>query len=139
MPACPYAPHRLVVGEDLRCRHCGGDLRLYAGLRDLPAAFYNQARRAWDVAAFAEARGWLGAALALRPDLREAHWLLGAVEAALGCPKTARLHLARARELGAEIDPEALIAAARPPRRRRRQRPASRRKRSAGPSALEAP
>lgn len=124
MPACPYAPHRLALGDDFRCRHCGGDLRLYAALRDLPAAFYNQARKLWDRAAFEEARGWLAAALALRPDLREAHWLLGAAELTLGRPEPARHHLRRARELGAEIDPEALIAGARPqgPRRRRRRK-----------------
>jgi hypothetical protein len=123
MPACPYAPHRLALGEDLRCRHCGGDLRLYAALHGLPTAFYNQARKLWDQAAFEEARGWLAAALALRPDLREAHWLLGAVEATLGHVEPARHHLQRARELGAEIDPEMVIAAAKPrdPRRRKRR------------------
>jgi tetratricopeptide (TPR) repeat protein len=120
MPACPYAPHRLALGEDFHCRHCGGDLRLYAALRDLPAVCYNRARKLWDHSAFEEARGWLEAALALRPDLREAHWLLGAVELALGRPAPARDHLRRARELGAEIEPEALIASARHRRRRRR-------------------
>lgn len=124
MPSCPYAPHRLALGEDFHCRHCGGDLRLYAALRDLPAACYNRARKLWDRSAFGEARGWLETALALRPDLREAHWLLGAVELALGRPEPARGHLRRARELGAEIDPEALIASVRPrtPQRRRRRR-----------------
>jgi tetratricopeptide (TPR) repeat protein len=129
MPACPHAPHRLALGEDFHCRHCGGDLRLYAALRDLPAAYYNRARKLWDRSAFEEARGWLEASLALRPDLREAHWLLGAVELALGRSEPARLHLQRARELGAEIDPEALIAGARPrsPRRRRWRRAKRRR------------
>lgn len=123
MPACPYAPHRLALGDDLRCRHCGGDLRLYAALHGLPTAFYNQARTLWDRAAFEEARGWLTAALTLRPDLLEAHWLLGAAEATLGRAEPARHHLQRARELGAEIDPEAVIAAAKPhhPRRRKRR------------------
>jgi tetratricopeptide (TPR) repeat protein len=124
MPACPYAPHRLALGEDLHCRHCGGDLRLYAALQGLPIVFYNRARTLWDQASFEEARGWLAAALALRPDLREAHWLLGAVEATLGREEPALRHLRRARELGAEIDPEGLLVAAKPhgPRRRRRKR-----------------
>jgi tetratricopeptide (TPR) repeat protein len=122
MPACPYAPHRLVLGEDLVCRHCGGDLRLYAALRDLPVAFYNQARKLWDESGFEEARGWLEASLTLRPDLREAHWLLGVVEATLGSLDTARHHLGRARELGAEIAPEALIAGVKPRPWRRKAR-----------------
>lgn len=132
MPACPYAPHRLALGEDLHCRHCGGDLRLYAALQGLPTVFYNQARTLWHQAAFEEARGWLAAALALRPDLREAHWLLGAVEATLGRAEPAQRHLRRARELGAEIDPEALLAMVKPrgPRRRRRKKRSRHRARS---------
>lgn len=113
MPVCPYAPHRLALSDDLRCRHCGGDLRLYAALRDLPTILYNRARALWDDSAFEEAYGWLEAALILRPDLREAHWLLGVVETVLGRRVSARRHLDRARELGAEIDPEAVIAGAR--------------------------
>jgi hypothetical protein len=127
MPTCPYAPHRLVAGEDGLCRHCGGDLRLYAALRDLPAVFFNRARARWEDGGFVEARGWLQASLALRSDLKEAHWLLGAVEAALGRPGPARRHLGMARLLGAEIDAEEIIAAAmrrhhrRPPRASRQR------------------
>ncbi len=122
MPACPYAPHRLALDDDLRCRHCGRDLRLYAALRDLPAVLYNEGRRLWDRSRLSEARGWLAAALLLRPDLREAHWLLGAVEARLGDRAAACRHLQRARELGAAIDPETLAAAWSHGRRRRRGR-----------------
>ncbi len=105
MPVCPYGTHRLVLEGAGSCRHCGGDLRLYAALCDLPAALYNQARRLWDEGQPAAAAGWLQAALALRDDLAEAHWLLGAVEDRLGRPQSAHRHLARAQELGAPADP----------------------------------
>ncbi len=69
MPACPYGPHRMTLAADLSCRRCGGDLRLYAALRDLPVAFYNQARRLWDEDDLEAAAGWLHAALAAREEL----------------------------------------------------------------------
>lgn len=106
MPACPYGPHRLVLDERLRCRHCGEDLRLYAALRDLPVSLYNEARRLWETSELDAAAAWLHAALELREDFPEAHWLLAAVEARLGRPESARNRLARARELGAEVDPD---------------------------------
>jgi tetratricopeptide (TPR) repeat protein len=106
MPACPYGSHRLVLDEHLRCRHCGEDLRLYAALRDLPVTFYNEARRLWEASELWAAEAWLHAALELREDFAEAHWLLAAVEDGLGRPETARSRLARARDLGADVDPE---------------------------------
>jgi tetratricopeptide (TPR) repeat protein len=106
MPACPYGAHRLVLDEGLRCRHCGEDLRLFAALRDLPVTLYNEARRLWEMSELSEAAAWLHAALELREDFAEAHWLLAAVEARLGRPEPARSRLVRAHELGADVDPE---------------------------------
>ncbi len=106
MAACPYGPHRMNLANDLSCRRCGGDLRLYAALRDLPVAYYNEGRKAWDEDDLEAASGWLRAALIIRGELAEAHWLLGLIKARQNRPEQARRHLGRARELGARVDPE---------------------------------
>jgi tetratricopeptide (TPR) repeat protein len=105
MARCPYGPHRLILASDPTCKRCGGDLRLYVAVRDLPIFFYNQGRHRWDQAEFDQVERWLQPALALREDFPEAHWLLGLVEIELKRPERARFHLSRARELGAPADP----------------------------------
>jgi tetratricopeptide (TPR) repeat protein len=107
MAACPYGPHRLTLTPDLGCRRCGGDLRLYAALRDLPVLRYNRARRLWDEGELDAAASWLRAALELREELAEAHHLLAAVEIRRGRSDEAGKHLRRAHELGAEVELEA--------------------------------
>lgn len=129
MPACPYGPHRLALAAGARCRHCGGDLTLYAAVKELPALLYNQALERWRRSGAAAAAPPLHAALALRDELPQAHWLMAAVEAAQGRTQAARRHLARARELGAEVDLDWLPA---PESRRRRRRKAGRTKRRPG-------
>ncbi len=109
MPACPHGPHRMNLADDLSCRRCGGDLRLYATLRDLPVVYYNQGRKAWDEDDLEAAARWLHAALAIRGELAEAHWILGLIEARHNRPEEAWRRLDRARELGARVDPEEVL------------------------------
>lgn len=106
MARCPFGPHRLIIASDLTCKRCGEDLAAYAAARDLPIALYNAGRRMWEESKLEAAAGWLHAALELRPDFPEAHWLLGAVEASRGELEHARSHLSQARQLGADVDPE---------------------------------
>jgi hypothetical protein len=75
-------------------------------MRDLPVVFYNEARRLWDSADYDTAATWLQAALKLRADFAEAHWLLGVVEATQGRLKNAKYHLSYAQDLGADVDPD---------------------------------
>ena len=106
MDRCPYCRRRLALSDDHKCDACGEDLSLYAALRDLPVTFYNEARLLWDAAELDEAVMLLHAALSLQPDRAEAHWLLGAIKIRQGELARARYHLIRARELGAEVDPD---------------------------------
>ncbi len=106
MARCPFGSHRLVLADDFTCKRCGEDLRLYSAVSDLPLTCYNEARRLWDVEEWEEAVMWLHAALRLRADFAEAYWLLGVIEAKRGRPQSAGQYLARARELGAEADPD---------------------------------
>jgi hypothetical protein len=94
-----------VLTNELRCKHCGEDLRLYASSRDLPVALYNRARQLWDAGDLPGAAAWLEVALQLRTDLAEAHWLLGAIAARRGDLPEARSRLGLAVEFGAELDP----------------------------------
>ncbi|HWP43454.1 MAG TPA: hypothetical protein VNO14_09490 [Blastocatellia bacterium] len=103
MARCPLGPHKLSLGKGMECNRCGGDLRFYVAVRDLPLSYYNEARRLWDRSELEEAAAWLHAAIKLRPGLAEAHWLLGAIEAKRGRPETARRCLQKAQELGAKI------------------------------------
>lgn len=106
MARCPYGQHRILLSEGCTCKRCGGDLRLYAAARELPVAWYNEARRLWDSADWEEAGACLHAALKLRPDFLEALWLLGMVESRRGRAEQARDYLGRARDLGASVDPD---------------------------------
>lgn len=104
MARCPFGPHRLYLQPDHTCKRCGAELTLYAQLRELPIALYNAGRRLWDRGRLEEASGRLHAALALRPELAEAHWLLAAIAAARGTPQLAVGHLRQAQQLGAAVD-----------------------------------
>lgn len=84
---------------------------MHTAVRDLPVAFYNEARRLWgDDGEAHGADGWLRAALKLRPDFPEALWLLGMIEAGMGRTDRSIAHLMRARDLGADVNLD-LIAA----------------------------
>jgi tetratricopeptide (TPR) repeat protein len=104
MPRCIYGPHRLIVGSDGYCQRCGEDLRLYAALEQLPVTFYNRGRALWDQSEFAAARATLEAALTVREEFPEAHWLIGMVHAKLGNAEAAGKHLTNAFVQGAPLD-----------------------------------
>lgn len=109
MPRCPYAPHRLFSQGGV-CRRCGGDVRLYAGVRILPGALFNSARRLWGQGDPEAAAAVLVEALRLRPEFPEAHWLMAAIETVRGRLSEARASLAEAARLGAAVDPSWLDA-----------------------------
>jgi len=104
MPRCIYGPHRLLVGSDGYCQRCGEDLRLYGALEQLPVTFYNRGRALWDEENWSGALAWLEAALLMRNEFPEAHWLLGLVHAKLGSRESARTHLTAAFLQGAPLD-----------------------------------
>jgi hypothetical protein len=110
MARCPYGSHRLLIADELTCKRCGGDVRLHTAVRDLPVAFYNEARRLWDDGEIQGAEVWLQAALKLKPNSPETLWLLGMVEAGMGRTDRSIAHLMQARELGANVKLD-LIAA----------------------------
>jgi hypothetical protein len=105
MPVCPYENHRLRLGADGSCERCHGDVRLYAVLHQRSVALYNQARRQWTASRADEATSLASAALGLREQFAEAHWLLGVIALDRGAVDDARRRFDRARQLGARLDP----------------------------------
>jgi hypothetical protein len=103
MARCPYAPHRLVLGDRGSCGRCGGDVRLYAALRWLPELLFNDAHRLLEQGEAEAAAAVLQRVLGLRADFPEAHWLMAVVEHRRGRMEEARLSLERAHSLGAKV------------------------------------
>jgi hypothetical protein len=115
MPVCPYENHRLRLDERGHCERCGGDLRAYAALRPIAAALFNEARGCVDRSDLDAAVPLLNAAIRVHAPLAEAHWLLGLIERRRGADERASEHLARARSLGAPVDPGPAVDAGSPP------------------------
>jgi hypothetical protein len=105
MPVCPYENHRLRFGADGCCERCRGDVRLYAVLHQRSVALYNEARRQWTGTRAGEAATLALAALGLREQFAEAHWLLAIIALDRGEIDDARRRFDRARQLGARLDP----------------------------------
>lgn len=103
MARCPYAPHRLVLGDQGSCGRCGRDVRLYAALRWLPELLFNDAHRLLEQGEGEAAAAVLQRVLGLRADFPEAHWLMAVVDHRRGCMEEARLSLERAHSLGAKV------------------------------------
>lgn len=104
MARCPFGTHRLILTDELRCKRCGQDLNVYGAVRELPVLLYNTAHRLFHEGALEEATSRLGAALALCPDLGEAHWLLAAIALERGEVELARDRLEHAHHAGAGVD-----------------------------------